>query len=120
MSPVPGLAGKFSRPSAALARHTLDPAALTEAHLQIHRALVGLTGSQRLLAADAYGAELPPGLAHLDRVRGNIAEQVESHRVLVEMLEAGDVDAAAVELAHHLVAAEVSLHAAMRHGTIDP
>ncbi|MDP9319363.1 MAG: hypothetical protein M3O94_09920, partial [Actinomycetota bacterium] len=27
---------------------------------------------------------------------------------------------AAVELAHHLIAAEVSLHAAVGHGTIDP
>ena len=62
---------------------TEDPAALTEAHLQIHRALVGLTGSDRLLAAaDAYSGELRLGLAHLDRVRGNIAEQVESHREL--------------------------------------
>src|SRR6478735_11669280 len=44
---------------AALARVSADPSALAEAHLQIHRALVGLTGSDRLLAAaDAYGGEL--------------------------------------------------------------
>lgn len=105
----------------ALARLTSDPAALTEAHLQIHRALVGLTGSARLVAAaDSYGAELRVGLAHLDRVRGNVAEQVESHRALVDLLEDGDIDAAAAELRHHLAAAEVSLHAAIGDGTIDP
>jgi DNA-binding GntR family transcriptional regulator len=106
---------------AALAGRTQDPAALTEAHLQIHRAFVGLTGSERLLsAADAYSGELRLGLAHLDRVRGNIAEQVESHRTLVELLEADRVDSAVRELRHHLTGAEVSLRAAIGHGTIEP
>lgn len=106
---------------AALARRTKDPGALTEAHLQIHRALVGLNGSDRLLAAaDGYSSELRLGLAHLDRVRGNIAEQVEDHRTLAKMLEAGDIDDAADELGHHLEAAEVSLREAIGHGTIDP
>jgi DNA-binding GntR family transcriptional regulator len=106
---------------AGLAGRTTDPAALTQAHLRIHRALVGLAGSQRLLsAADAYSGELRLGLAHLDRVRGNIAEQVESHRRLVGLLEAGEVDAAEHELADHLAAAEVSLNIAIGHGTIEP
>lgn len=104
---------------AALSRRTKDPAALTEAHLQIHRALVGLSGSERLLAAaDAYGGELRLGLAHLDRVRGNIAEQVKSHRMLLDILETGDVAEAAAELARHLAAAEGSLRDAIGHGTI--
>lgn len=104
---------------AALARHSTDPAALTEAHLEIHRGLVGLNGSDRLLAAaDSYSSELRLGLAHLDRVRGNIAEQVADHRALAEMLEAGDIDDAAAELAHHLEAAEISLRDAIGHGTI--
>lgn len=99
---------------AELARSSTDPAALTEAHLRIHRALVGLAGSQRLLAAaDVYNAELRLGLAHLDRVRGNIAEQVDSHRSLVCMLESGHVAAAAAELDRHLAAAEVSLRDAI-------
>ncbi|MDX6297928.1 MAG: hypothetical protein QOI51_1785 [Nocardioidaceae bacterium] len=103
-----------------LARTDPDPADLTDAHLRIHRALVGLTGSDRLLAAaDAYSAELRVGLAHLDRVRGNIGEQVESHRQLVEMLESGDVDGAAEELDRHLASAEVSLHATIGHDTIN-
>ncbi|MGI8701772.1 MAG: GntR family transcriptional regulator [Nocardioidaceae bacterium] len=103
-----------------LAATTGDTAALTEAHLRIHRALVGLTGSRRLLAAaDVYNAELRLGLAHLDRVRGNIAEQVEDHRLLVGLLEAGRVEEAAVELDRHLAAAEVSLRDAIGHGTIE-
>lgn len=106
---------------AALARHTCDPAALTEAHLQIHRALVGLTGSERLVAAaDAYSGELRLGLARLDRIRGNVDEQVESHRRLVDLLEADDVPGAAAALARHLAAAEGSLHDAVGHGTIEP
>jgi DNA-binding GntR family transcriptional regulator len=104
---------------AAQARRSRDPAALTEAHLRIHRALVGLTGSERLVAAaDGYGAELRLGLAHLDRVRGNVAEQVGDHRRLVELLEAGDVAAAADELDRHLEAAELSLHSVIGHETI--
>ncbi len=106
---------------AEVARRTTDPAALTAAHLHIHRALVGLTGSERLVAAaDTYGAELRLGLAHLDRIRGNITAQVDSHRTLVDLLEAGDVAAAAAELDQHLAAAEVSLHAVIGHGTIEP
>jgi DNA-binding GntR family transcriptional regulator len=73
-----------------------------------------------LATADAYGGELRLGLAHLDRVRGNIAEQVDSHRGLVSLLESGDVEAAAAELARHLAAAEVSLRDAIGHGTIEP
>ncbi len=101
-----------------LATSTAEPAALTEAHLRIHRAFVGLTGSLRLLAAaDVYNAELRLGLAHLDRVRGNLAEQVDNHRALVDMLEAGQVDKAADELDLHLAAAEGSLREAIAHGT---
>lgn len=105
----------------ALARHTKDSGVLTEAHLQIHRALVALTGSARLVAAaDAYSAELRLGLAHLDRIRGNIAEQVGSHRRLLDLLEADDIEATVAELARHLALAEGSLHGAIGHGTIEP
>ncbi len=105
---------------AELAESVTDPGVLTEAHLQIHRGLVGLTGSRRLLAAaDAYNAELRLGLAHLDRVRGNVAEQVRSHRSLVTLLEAGRLDEAAAELDRHLAAAEVSLSDAIGRDTID-
>jgi DNA-binding GntR family transcriptional regulator len=104
---------------ARLAVETDDPATLTQAHLQIHRALVGLTGSQRLLAAaDALSAEIRLGLAHLDRTRGNIDEQVSDHRRLVQLLEAGDEPAALTELAHHLSLAEASLLHATGHDTI--
>lgn len=104
----------------ALARQTKDPATLTEAHLRIHQALVGLTGSARLVAAArSYGAELRLGLAHLDRIRGNVADQVRSHRALLGLLEDGDIEAAAAALTRHLTSAEMSLHAAIGHGTIE-
>jgi DNA-binding GntR family transcriptional regulator len=102
-----------------LAAASADPQDLTPAHLRIHRALVGLAGSVRLVAAaDSYGAELRLGLARLDRVRGNIVEQVCDHRRLVDLLESGDVEAAAVELDRHLAAAELSLRSAIEHDTI--
>jgi DNA-binding GntR family transcriptional regulator len=103
------------------AAETEDFAALTEAHLQIHRGLVGLTGSSRLLAAsDALGAEIRLGLAHLDRIRGNIRDQVEDHRRLVEMLEQGKESAALRELTRHLAVAESALLHATGHDTITP
>ncbi len=97
-----------------------DPGRLTEAHLRIHRALVGLTGSGRLLAAsDALSSEIRLGLAHLDRTRANLRQQVTEHGLLVELLEAGRLDDALAELDRHLVAAEVSLLSATGHGTAD-
>jgi DNA-binding GntR family transcriptional regulator len=97
-----------------------DPATLTEAHLRIHRALVGLTGSQRLLAAsDALSTEIRLGLAHLDRTRANLRQQVAEHGQLVELLEGGRVDAAITELDRHLTVAEQSLLDATGHGRPD-
>ena len=55
-------------------------AEFTAAHLEIHRALAGLTGSTRLVAVvEALHAEVRLALAHVDRARGNAAEQVHSH-----------------------------------------
>jgi DNA-binding GntR family transcriptional regulator len=104
----------------ALATSTTEAGALTEAHLRIHRSFVGLTGSVRLVAAaDAYSAELRLGLAHLDRVRDNLDEMLRSHRLLLDLLEAGDVEAAATQLADHLGSAEDSLREQASHDTID-
>ncbi len=95
----------------------IDSAALTEAHLVIHRALVGLTGSDRLVAAaDSLAQEIRLGLAHLDRTRRNLREQVHDHRRLVDLLESGDVPAALAELEEHLTAAENSLLTATGNG----
>ncbi len=102
-----------------LAEAPAGPAELTEAHLQIHRALVALTGSRRLVAAaDALSAEIRLGLAHLDRTRANIAEQVADHRRLVSLLDRGLISAAIDDLVQHLAAAEGSLLHATGHGTI--
>lgn len=104
-----------------LAAETTDPAVLTEAHLRIHRALVGLTGSERLLAAsDALSGEIRLGLAHLERTRANIREQVADHARLVDLLESGNIDAALADLDAHLAAAEASLLDATGHGSMAP
>jgi len=86
------------------------PAEFTAAHLAIHRALSALTGSERLVAvAESLHAEVRLALAHVDRARGNATEQVHSHADLLSMLEKGDPDAAADELAEHLGGAEASM-----------
>ena len=85
-------------------------AELTAAHLAIHRSLVGLTESHRLMAlADALSAEVRLGLAKVDRIRRNSSDQVTSHRALVDLLEEGDIETAATELQHHLEFAETSM-----------
>lgn len=82
----------------------------TAAHLSVHRAFTGLTGSSRLVAlADSLHAEVRLALAEVDRARGNAAEQVHSHSQLLDLLEAGDLDAASDELAAHLLEAEESM-----------
>lgn len=86
------------------------PAALTAAHLAVHRAFVGLTGSPRLVAlADALSDEVRLGLAKVDRIRRNAREQVASHSELIDLLERGEVEAAARELEEHLQHAESSM-----------
>jgi DNA-binding GntR family transcriptional regulator len=85
-------------------------AELTAAHLAIHRAFVGLTGSPRLVAlAESLTAEIRLALAKVDRIRRNLTSQVHSHQSLVDVLESGDVEAAAAELARHLRDAETSM-----------
>ncbi len=85
-------------------------AEFTAAHLEIHRALSALTGSERLVAvAESLHAEVRLALAHVDRARGNALEQVHSHADLLSLLEKSDLDAAADELGTHLAGAETSM-----------
>ena len=85
-------------------------AEFTAAHLAIHHALSALTGSERLVAvAESLHAEVRLALAHVDRARGNATEQVHSHADLLMLLEKGDLEAAADELAEHLGGAEESM-----------
>jgi DNA-binding GntR family transcriptional regulator len=85
-------------------------AELTAAHLAIHRSIVALTGSERLLAtADSLYAEIRLALANVDRIRRNAAEQVVTHTRLVDLLESGDTDATLAELTEHLAGAERSM-----------
>ncbi len=87
-----------------------DSSQITAAHLKVHRALVGLTDSDRLLGmADALAAEVRLALAHVERVRGNSRQQVAEHRRLLDLLEHGDSEAVAAELEGHLAHAESSM-----------
>jgi DNA-binding GntR family transcriptional regulator len=80
---------------------------LNQRHLDIHLSLVGLTGSPRLVSmAESIVAELRLALAQIDRVRRNARDQAGSHHHLLELLEAGEVDAAVTELDDHLHGAE--------------
>ncbi len=91
-----------------------SPAALTAAHLAVHRSFVGLTESARLVAlAESLSAEIRLALAKVDRIRRNADAQVHSHERLLTLLEAGDVEAAAAALEHHLEDAETSMLTAL-------
>ncbi|HET7388200.1 MAG TPA: GntR family transcriptional regulator [Nocardioidaceae bacterium] len=98
----------------AAAHDGASPAELTAAHLGVHKAFVGLNESSRLAAmAEAVTSEVRLGLAKVDRIRRNAAEQVVSHRALLTLLESGDVDAAERELEDHLRNAETSMLTAL-------
>ncbi len=97
-----------------LARGRPTNAEINEAHLAIHLSFVGLTGSDRLVAAaDALSSEIRLALASVDRTRRNAREQLHSHSDLVAMLESGEIRAAAAELGDHLAHAEESMLGAL-------
>ena len=98
-----------------LAATTATPQELTAAHLEIHRALTGLTESPRLVAAaESLYAEIRLALASLDRLRSNVREQAHSHGDLVTLLESGRLAEADEELQAHLAGAEKSLVESIR------
>ena len=83
---------------------------LNRRHLAIHLSLVGLTDSPRLVSmAEALVGELRLVLAQIDRVRRNARDQAGSHHHLLDLLESGEVEAAAAELGTHLHGAEDAL-----------
>ena len=99
---------------AAAARSGADPRPLAEAHLAFHRALVGLTGSSRLVAtAAALHGELRLALAGVERRRGNSHQQVAAHRELLEVVAGNDTAAAVAAIRTHLVDAEGSIREAV-------
>lgn len=92
------------------------PMAMSTAHLAIHRSLVALTGSERLIAtADGILGEARLALARVDRLRQDAKQQVTSHRRLLRVIERGDSDDAIDELRRHLGGAEESLLEAIGH-----
>jgi len=83
---------------------------LNEKHLAIHRSLVGLLDSPRLVAtAESLSAELRLALAQIDRIRRNAHDQAGSHNQILGLLERGDIEAAAAEIRAHLADAEVAI-----------
>jgi len=65
--------------------------------------------------AQALAAEIRLALAHVDRVRGDVHEQLDKHRHLLALLESGDTAATVTELRRHLLDGEVSLLQAVTH-----
>jgi len=112
----------FADVAAAVAAGTAPAAELTAAHLAIHRSLVALTGSSRLVAlAESLTAEIRLALAKVDRIRGNARSQVHSHEALLDLLEGGEVEEAVTELDRHLADAEESMLRALDlHGPATP
>lgn len=99
---------------AAAARSGAEPGPLAEAHLAFHRALVGLTGSSRLVAtAAALHGELRLALAGVERRRGNSRQQVAAHRELLQVLESEDTAVAVAAIRAHLADAEESIREAV-------
>lgn len=83
---------------------------VSEAHLSFHISIAALTASTRLVAvAQALSAEIRLALAHVDRVRADVQEQLDSHRRLLALLESGDTTKTVAELRRHLLAGETSL-----------
>ncbi|HSV38369.1 MAG TPA: GntR family transcriptional regulator [Nocardioidaceae bacterium] len=89
---------------------TASAAEFTAQHLAFHQSLVGLTESPRLLAqAESLYAEIRLALAHVDRLRRNQTEQVESHRLIVRLLEQGRIDETVAELERHITDGAASM-----------
>lgn len=87
---------------------------ITEAHLDFHRRIVGLTGNERLSAlADQLYAEIRLALAHLDRLRSNARAQIADHRRLLELIETSDAATVDAALREHLENAETSIRDAL-------
>ncbi len=87
---------------------------LNERHLAFHISLVALAGSPRLVAmAEALMAELKVALAQIDRIKRNAHDQADSHRLLLDLLESGDLEAVVAEHERHLADAEVDILAAL-------
>ncbi len=87
---------------------------LNERHLAFHLSFIGLHESPRLVAmAETLIAELKVALAQIDRIRRNAHDQAGSHTHLLELLDAGDIEAAATDLASHLGDAQVAIREAL-------
>jgi len=97
---------------------TASAAEFTAHHLAFHQSLVGLTESPRLVAqAESLYAEIRLALAHVDRQRRNQTEQVESHRLLVRLLEQGRINETVEELERHITDGAASMLGRLDEGS---
>ena len=88
---------------------------LNARHLTFHVSLVGLTGSERLVAmAETLATELRLALAQVERIRRNAHDQADSHAALVRLLDDGDIDGASAFLDRHLADAETEIITALQ------
>ncbi|GAA1283661.1 GntR family transcriptional regulator [Streptomyces sp. NPDC056453] len=80
---------------------------VTEAHLAVHVAIVGLLGSPRLTAtARDLMLEIKLAVATTDRTSDDLPAQVEQHRAIVELLRQAKGEEAAQLLEAHLAHAK--------------
>ncbi|MER7201440.1 GntR family transcriptional regulator [Streptomyces sp. CB01635] len=80
---------------------------VTEAHLAVHVAIVGLLGSPRLTAtARDLMSEIKLAVATTDRTSDDLPAQVEQHRAIVELLRQAKGEEAAQLLEAHLAHAK--------------
>ncbi len=83
-----------------------DREALLEENLRFHQALCGLPGHRRLLQAYLSLTMqlrlcMAMNIRFREQVFGNLEENVERHRRLLELIESGDRDAVLAALAEH-------------------
>lgn len=94
----------------ALAALQEDISLAATTHIEVHTAMVALTGSERLAKTErALMRELQVLIATIDVSRDDLPREVEKHRHLLELFRARDVQAALACVAEDLAHAKVFL-----------
>ena len=88
---------------------------------EFHSAVVHATGSERLQKFfRTISSEMRLALTSFRSVRSSARVIAAEHRALLELLKAGDVDAAIAGIRHHIEEAEVFIEAELReHGRVE-
>ncbi|CDR09147.1 GntR family transcriptional regulator [Streptomyces iranensis] len=89
------------------AADSTDAAPITEAHLAVHVAIVGLLGSPRLTAtAHQLMSDIRLAVATIDRTSDDLPAQVEEHKTIVTLIRQAKGEEAAQLLDAHLTHAK--------------